>query len=113
MACWCVWFWGGRVGHGLGGVVAVWCLGGSWRPREASWGRLGGVLGLSWSRLGAAAAFEACFDAAAAASKRSCIDLQRLRSPLGSIPRRTVLLVLYMAIFKYVYMEGFGGLYSS
>ena len=52
----------------------------------------GAVLEPSWGRLGAAAAFEACFDAAAAASKRSCIDLQRLRSALGSIPSRLVLL---------------------
>ncbi len=63
--------------------LACWSLGRSWRPLEASWSRLGGVLELSWSRLGAAAAFDAAFDAAAAASKRSWIDLQLLRSALG------------------------------
>ncbi len=42
----------------------------------------------SWSRLGAAAAFDAAFDAATAASKllRSCFEL--LRSALGSILSR-------------------------
>ena len=47
--------------------------------------RLGGGLKTSWSRLGAAAAFDAAFDAAAAASKRSCIDLKLPRSALVSI----------------------------
>ena len=63
--------------------LAFWSPGRSWRPLEASWSRLGGVLELSWSRLGAAAAFDAAFDAAAAAPKRSCIDLQLLRSAFG------------------------------
>ena len=42
----------------------------------------------SWSCLGAAAAFDAAFDAAAAASKLLRIDLQLLRSALGSILSR-------------------------
>ncbi len=51
---------------------------------EPSWS----VLEPSWSCLGAAAAFDAAFDAAAAASKLLRIDLQLLRSAPGSILSR-------------------------
>ncbi len=53
----------------------------TWPLLEASWKRLGAirsVLKTSWSYLGAAAAFDAAFDATEAASKL-------LRSALGSI----------------------------
>jgi hypothetical protein len=66
--------------------LAFWSPGRSWKRLGGFLERLGGVLETSWSRLGAAAAFDAAFDAAAAVSKRSWIDLKLLRSPLGSIP---------------------------
>ena len=66
-------------------VGALAALGGVLERLGASWRRLGDVLEPSWSRLGAAAAFDAAFDAAAAASKRSWIDLKLLRSALVSI----------------------------
>ena len=72
--------------------LAFWSPGRSWKRLggllERLGGlleRLGGVLETSWSRLGAAAAFDAAFDAAAAGTKRSCVDRKLLRSALGSI----------------------------
>ena len=56
--------------------LAFWSPGRSWKRLGGLLERLVGVLEASWSRLGATAAFEAAFDAAAAASKRSCIDLK-------------------------------------
>ena len=66
-------------------VLAFGSPGRSWLRLGGLLERLGGVLETSWSRLGAAAALDAAFDAAAAVSKRSCIDRKLLRSPFGSI----------------------------
>ena len=63
--------------------LACWGPGRFWKRLGGLLERLGGILETSWSRLGAAAAFDAAFDAAAAASNRSWIDIQLLRSAPG------------------------------
>jgi hypothetical protein len=58
--------------------LAFWGPGRSWKRLGGLLERLGGVLETSWSRLGAAAAFDAAFDDAAAGSKRSWRVLEPL-----------------------------------
>ena len=77
--------------------LAFWGPGRSWKRLGGLLERLGGILETSWSRLGAAAAFDAGFDAAAAGSKlswwleASCSRLGGVLDPLEGLlePQKT------------------------